>query len=178
MGRGTSTGARSLDDGTATARLSVASRTWRGALVLVLAAGYLGGSVVGDDHWWPFAPWRMFSTSTAPTGTVTASALEVQTASNPQWHGTGLNPANVGLNRAEVEGQQPELRADPDMLGSLAESHARLNPGSEPWTGVRLVRRSTVIEDRQPTGETISRVVVEWTVADGGHVVDQVVTTP
>lgn len=153
-------------------RLSRASRAWRAGMVVVLAAGYLGGSVVGDDHWWPFAPWRMFSTSTQPTGSVTVSALEITTADNPAWRGTGLNPANVGLNRAEVEGRQPQLRADPAMLATLAEAHARLHPGSQPWTGVRLVRRSTLIENRQPTGETTTRVVAEWTQAGGARLVD------
>ena len=157
-------------------RLGLPSKAWRAAVVLVLAIGYVGGSVIGDDHWWPFAPWRMFSTSTKPTGAVTVSAIEIQTASDPTWRGTGLNPANVGLNRAEVEGQQPELRANPSMLATLAESHARLNPGDEPWTGVRLVRRSTVIENREPTGETVTRVVAEWTEDGGARVVDEVVS--
>ena len=61
---------------------------------------------------------------------------------------------------------------NPTLLGAIATTHARLRPDGEPWTGVRLVRRSTVIEDRSPTGETRERVLAEWTVLGGGRLVD------
>lgn len=153
-------------------RLRRRGRAWRAALVCLLTVGYVSGSLVGDDHWWPLGPWRMFSTSTSPNAAVTVSALQVQVAGDPAWVDTGLNPPNVGLNRAEVEGRQNQILADPAMLATLAEAHARLDPDDEPWTGVRLVRRSTVLENRVPTGETRERVVAEWT-ADGGGVVVQ-----
>lgn len=152
-------------------RLGRRGRAWRATLAALLVVGYLAGSLVGDDHWWPMGPWRMFSTSTSPDASVTVSAIQVQVAGDPTWVNTGLNPPNVGLNRAEVEGRQFQIEDDPAMLGTLAEAHARLHPADEPWTGVRLVRRSTVLEDRSPTGETRERVVAEWTVADGGRLV-------
>lgn len=167
-----STAPREGATGSSVLRLSRRGRAWRAALVVTLTVGYLGGSLVGDDHWWPLGPWRMFSTSTSPNAAVTVSALQVQTATEPGWRDTALNPPNVGLNRAEVEGRQNQILADPGMLGTLAESHARLNPDDEPWTGVRLVRRSTVLENRAPTGETRERVVAEWTLDGGGVVVD------
>jgi hypothetical protein len=153
-------------------RLGVPGRAWRAALVVLLTVGYLAGSLVGDDHWWPLAPWRMFSTSTSPDAAVTVSALQVRTAAEPVWRDTGLTPANVGLNRAEVEGRHNQILADPAMLETLAEAHARLRPADAPWTGVRLVRRSTVLADRAPTGETRERVVAEWTVDGGGVAVE------
>ncbi|HZI97343.1 MAG TPA: hypothetical protein VFD41_07435 [Actinomycetales bacterium] len=154
-------------------RLGTGARAWRAVLLVALVAGFLGGSLVGNDHWWPFSPWRMFSTSTSPDASVTVSAIQVQVAGDPTWVNTGLNPENVGLNRAEVEGRQLEIEDDPAMLGTLAEAHARLHPADEEWTGVRLVRRSTVLEDRSPTGETRERVVAEWTASGGGRLVDQ-----
>jgi hypothetical protein len=154
------------------ARLGPVARAWRLVLVGALAAAFLSGSLVGDDHWWPFGPWRMFATSTAPTGAVTVSALQVTTADRDDWQDVPLNPWRVGLNRAEVEGRHDAVVADPTILGTLAEANARLRPDDERWTGVRLVRRSTLIENRAPTGETRQRVVAEWTAAGGPKVVD------
>ncbi len=48
-------------------RLPVIARAWRIALLALLTAGFLAGSAVGQDDWWPFSPWRMFSTSTGPS---------------------------------------------------------------------------------------------------------------
>jgi hypothetical protein len=142
--------------------LSAAGRRWRAAVLLGLATLFVLGSVVGQDDWWPFSPWRMFSTSTPPSGAVVAMALEVQTEADPTWRSTGLTPWNVGLNRAEVEGRIPQITSRPQMLGTLAASHARLHPHDAPWTAVRLVRRETVIVDREPTGEVRTREVASW----------------
>jgi hypothetical protein len=132
-------------------------------VLLAFATVFVLGSVVGQDDWWPFSPWRMFSTSTPPSGVVVAMALEVRTADHPSWRSTGLTPWNVGLNRAEVEGRIPQITSRPQLLGTLAESHARLHPDDAAWTAVRLVRRETVIVDRRPTGEVREREVASWT---------------
>jgi hypothetical protein len=148
-------------------RLGRAAKAWRTLLVLALAAGFMSGSLVGDDHWWPFAPWRMFSTSTAPSGAVVYMSLEVRDADGGGWRPEGLTPESVGLNRAEVEGRIPEITADPDMLGTLAESHARLRPDEARWVAVRLVRNASILVDRAPTGEVERRIVAQWERPDG-----------
>jgi hypothetical protein len=134
---------------------------WRAGLVLVLGAGFVLGSVVGQDDWWPFSPWRMFSTSTSPHGAVVAMSIERRTADGG-WEQAPLSPRSVGLSRAEVEGRVPQLTADPAMLGTLAATHARLRPDDPPWTGVRVVRNETVLADRRPTGEVRRTVIAEW----------------
>lgn len=142
--------------------LSAAGRAWRTALLLVLGAMFLLGSTVGQDDWWPFSPWRMFSTSTPPSGAVIAMSIEMRTATT-DWDRAPLNPRSVGLSRAEVEGRVPKLTERPEMLGTLAETHARLHPDDPPWTGVRVVRNETVLLDRKPTGEVREIVIAEWT---------------
>ena len=145
-------------------RLGVAARAWRVVVVLLLAAGFCAGSLVGDDHWWPFSPWRMFSTSQAPSGSVWSTGIEVQTADHPgRWQAAPLTPGNTGLNRAEVEGRIPQVEADPARLGTLAASHARLHPDAPAWTALRVVRRLIVVVDRKPTGEVRTEVLAEWT---------------
>lgn len=147
-------------------RLGPWSRAWRAVLVLVLAAGFMAGSLVGDDHWWPFAPWRMFSTSTPPSGSVVYMSLEVKDADDVDWRAVGLSPESVGLNRAEVEGRIPQIKADPSMLGTLAASHARLRPDDAPWVAVRIVRNASLLVDRAPTGVVERTVVAQWTAPD------------
>lgn len=145
-------------------RLGAVARTWRTLVVLTLTAVFCAGSLVGDDHWWPFSPWRMFSTSQAATGSVISTGIEVQTAERPgEWVRAPLTPENVGLNRAEIEGRIPQIVADPARLGSLAVSHAELRPDASAWTALRVVRRQIVVVDRKPTGEVRTQVLAEWT---------------
>ena len=144
-------------------RLGRLARAWRTAVVVALAVLFCAGSLVGDDHWWPFSPWRMFSTSQAPTGAVWSTGIEVQTAQAPgEWVRAPLTPENVGLNRAEIEGRIPQIEADPGRLGTLAASHAQLRPDAPAWTALRVVRRQIVVEDRKPTGEVRTEVLAEW----------------
>lgn len=142
--------------------LSLRSRSWRAGLLAILTALFVAGSLVGQDSWWPFSPWRMFSTSQAPTGAILAMALEVQTAADPGWRAVPITPWTVGLNRAEVEGRSAQIAADPSMLATLARSQARLRPTDARWTGVRLVRHETVIVDRRPTGHVRVTEVARW----------------
>ncbi len=140
-----------------------AGRTWRAALLLGLAGLFVAGSTVGDDPWWPFGPWRMYSTSQAPTGSVWSTSIEVLTVGDTTWRPAPLSPGNVGLNRAEVEGRIPQVVADPAMLGTLAESHSRLRPSSAAWVGVRVVRHHIGLVDGKVTGDDRAEVLAEWT---------------
>lgn len=131
--------------------------------MLTLIVLFCAGSLVGNDHWWPFSPWRMFSTSQAATGAVISTGIEVQTADAPgSWVSAPLTPENTGLNRAEVEGRIPQVTADPERLGTLARSHAELRPDTPAWTALRVVRRQIVVVDRVPTGEVRTQVVAQW----------------
>jgi hypothetical protein len=144
-------------------RLGTLARSWRAVLVLALSVLFLAGTFAGNDHWWPFSPWRMFSTSQAATGAVWSTGIEVQTADAPgEWVRAPLTPENVGVNRAEVEGRIPQIEADPTRLGTLAASHAALRPEAPAWTALRVVRRQIVVVDRKPTGEVRTEVVAEW----------------
>jgi hypothetical protein len=144
-------------------RLSRVGRLWRSVLTVVLLVVFCAGSLVGDDHWWPFSPWRMFATSQAATGSVWSTGIEVRTASQPtEWVRAPLTPENVGVNRAEVEGRIPQIEADPSRLGTLAASHARLRPRADAWVGLRVVRHRILVVDREPTGEVETDVLAEW----------------
>lgn len=146
-----------------TQRLRPAAKAWRAVALLTMTALFLGGTTVGDDDWWPFSPWRMFSTSTSPNGAVRSTFIQVRTAEAPQtWAQAPINPDNVGLNRAEVEGNLDRIARDPAMLGTLAGSHAKLRPDAPAWIGIRVVIRNYLLKGGGPTGEYRDDLVAEW----------------
>ncbi|WP_299039229.1 hypothetical protein [uncultured Pseudokineococcus sp.] len=152
-------------------RLGALGRAWRTAVVVVLAVGFGAGSLVGDDHWWPLSPWRMFSTSSSPSGAVRVFVLEVTTPTEPAWREVPINLGVVGLNRAELEGRWPLVQEQPEVLATLADAHARLQPEQERWDGVRLVRRSTPLVGGSPDREATSdQPLAVWTARDGAQV--------
>jgi len=158
-----STGETAGDTTVGVVRLGRVAKTWRAILTVVLVTLFCAGSLIGNDHWWPFSPWRMFATSQAATGSVWSTGIEVRTADAPtEWVHAPLNPENVGVNRAEVEGRIPQIEADPSRLGTLAESHATLRPNAAPWLGLRVVRQKIIVVDRKPTGEVETDVLAEW----------------
>jgi hypothetical protein len=144
-------------------RVSPAGRGWRLLLCLVLTALFLAGTAVGQDDWWPFGPWRMFANATPPSGSVISLRVEVQVDGDPAWQIAPLTPSAVGLNRAEVEGRIPQMTARPAMLGTLADSHARLRPKAPPWRAVRVVRNEVLLTDGVPNGATRDTVLAQWT---------------
>lgn len=143
-------------------RLPRAGRAWRVLLFAVLTSLFLAGTAVGQDDWWPFGPWRMFSTSTPPSSAVYALRIEVQTAGAAGWQPAALTPSSVGLNRAEVEGRIPEMTAQPAILATLARSHSRLRPDEPSWQAIRVVRREVLLADGAPTGAVREKTLAQW----------------
>ncbi len=137
------------------------SRAWRLGLLAGVAALLTYGTVAGQDDLWPFGPLRMYATSSGPTGAVSVVAIQVRHGTEA-WRDAPLTPGEVGMNRAEVEGQIGRIQADPRLLGELAAAHARLRPGDPAWSWLRLVRRSAQIVDRRPTGGTSDLVLLTW----------------
>jgi hypothetical protein len=138
------------------------ARGWRLALLLTLAVLFFAGTTIGTDAWWPFGPWRMFATSTAPTGSVAVLKIEIQKAGDPTWQPASLTPTSVGLNRAEIEGRIPQMTANPAMLASLIHSHAELRPKEPGWQAIRVVRSETLIANGAPTGQTRDTTLISW----------------
>lgn len=144
-------------------RLGRVGRAWRGAVLLVLTVLFGLGSAIGDDPWWPVGPWRMFSTSTSPDRAVVSTVIEVRTeASTQEWVPGAMNRWTVGVNRAEVEGRLDEIRENPAMLATLAQTRAVLRPHEPRWTAIRVIFERTHLQGGKPTGEITREVVVTW----------------
>lgn len=123
------------------------------AIVLLL----VGGSLVGSDDWFPLGPFRMYATSGRTTGAVRTAVLVAVDESGDE---VPLVAEELGLRRAELEGQLRRFRDDPDLLAALA-AHVEDARGVR-LVAIRLEEEVRPVVDRRPTGEVDRRVVVSW----------------
>ena len=142
--------------------LTAGGRKARSAAAALLVAALVASALVGVDDWFPLAPFRMYSTANSPNGEIAVVGLEVLEPGG-EWRRVALRPSTVGVSVAEVEGQLPRLVGDPELIGLLADAHARLHPDAPPWEGVRLLRLAQPLRDGAPEGERTREVLAEWT---------------
>jgi hypothetical protein len=137
------------------------SRTARGARLAataVVLALLLGGTVWGDDSEFPFGPFRMYSTRADPGQPVISTRVVGLTAAGEEIR---LSGGEVGLRRAEFEGQVDRMREDPSLLVSLAEVYAERHPDAEELVEVQVIHRRFELEDGRRTGEFTDAVIVD-----------------
>ena len=128
------------------------------AAELVILALLLAGTVWGDDDAFPFGPFRMYSTRNDPNAPVISTRAVGVTAAGEEIK---LSGGQVGLRRAEFEGQIPRIEAHPELLGLLADSWAEKNPDAEELVEVQVVQRRFELRDGTRTGAYDDIVVVE-----------------
>jgi hypothetical protein len=140
-------------------RLSPAGRRWRLAATAVVLVLTFGGSVLGDDSWFPVGPFSMYAGRADPDGLVDSIRVVGFTAGGEEIR---LSGGAVGLRRAEFEGQLPRLTGQPELLELLARAHAERHPDAESLVRVQVVQRSTRLVDGEATGGVTESVLVEW----------------
>jgi hypothetical protein len=124
----------------------------------VILALLLGGTVWGDDSEFPFGPFRMYSTRNDPDAPVISTRVVGRTAAGEEIR---LSGGEVGLRRAEFEGQVDRLRENPSLLASLAEVYAERHPGAAVLETVQVVQRRYELTDGLRTGDHTDVVVAE-----------------
>jgi hypothetical protein len=139
-------------------RLSRTSRWVRLAVTALVFAIVMVGTVWGDDADFPFGPFRMYSTRADPDAPVVSTRVVGLTASGDTVH---LSGGEVGLRRAEFEGQLPRIQAHPELLGLLAETYAERHPAAEPLVEVQVLHRRFELVDGQRTGEYTDTIVID-----------------
>lgn len=144
-------------------RLSPAGRRSRLAAVVVVLALVLAGTVWGDDDAFPFGPFRMYSTRNDPNTPVISTRAVGLTAAGEEVR---LSGGQVGLRRAEFEGQINRLREHPELLGLIADAFAEANPDAPELESVQMVHRRLELADGKPTGDYTDTVVVEFDLED------------
>jgi hypothetical protein len=120
----------------------------------------------------------MYSTRAHPDRPVVSTSVVGVTADGDEVR---LSGGEVGLRRAEFEGQLDRLTEQPELLGLLAESYATGHPDAEPLVAVRVVQRRHALDDGRRTGEVTESVLVDHNRSrcrPGGHPVSAPAVTP
>ena len=115
------------------------------ALVAVLA-----GTAWGQDDDFPVGPFRMYATAARPTGTVRVAELFGVRADGTR---VLLQAHDVGMRRAELEGQLPRFRKDPALLAALA---------TPAYVEIRLEERLRRVVDRRVQRDESRVLVASW----------------
>lgn len=118
-------------------RLGRAGLAWRAVALVLGATLALWGTVSANDDKWPFAPMSQFAFRTDPDGVVESTWIEAQTTEGRRVT-VPLYSRGVGIGRAEIEGQLPQLVKDPSRLQTVADAWHRLHPGSPQYTHLWL----------------------------------------
>ncbi|GAB3281477.1 hypothetical protein [Kineosporia babensis] len=139
-------------------RLSGRGLLWR---ALALAVGTLlivNGSVYGNDTHWPFASMGQFAFRVGDNDSIRSTFLAaVDEDGNLQR--VALSHNNIGIARAEVEGQQRNFILEPQMLSALAENYARRHPGSPELVQLWLCQDITELYKGRERGTSIETMV-------------------
>jgi hypothetical protein len=144
-------------------RLSPAARITRVVAGVAVLAVVLAGTVWGDDDTFPFGPFRMYSTRADPNAPVISTRVVGLTVGGEEVR---LSGGQVGLRRAEFEGQLPRIEAHPQLLGLLAESYTEKNPDAEELVQVQVVQRHFELSGGQQTGAFDDRVIVDYDLSE------------
>ena len=146
-------------------RLSPAGRLGRLIATVVVLALILAGTLWGDDDEFPFGPFRMYSTRADPNAPVVSTRTVGVTATGDEVR---LSGGEVGLRRAEFEGQLPRITEHPELLGPLADAYAEAHPSAPEFVAVQVVQRRYELVDGRQSGEHEDRVVVEHVLPGAG----------
>jgi hypothetical protein len=131
--------------------------------VFVVLALLLAGTVWGNDDEFPFGPFRMYSTRNDPNAPVISTRAVGLTAAGEEVR---LSGGQVGLRRAEFEGQIDRIRQHPELLGLLADAFVDAHPSAPELVSVQVVQRRFELSDGEPTGAYTDLVVVEYELED------------
>jgi hypothetical protein len=140
------------------AELAAPLRRACAAAAFVMVAGAIAGSVWGQDDHWPFAPFRMYSTTTPPSGSVFIPVFIGRTRAGDHVR---ITPSGVGMRRAEVLGQIRRIRADAHALQVYADAYARLHPDAAPLASLSLVYEIQHLRNGAPA-RFETRTIASW----------------
>jgi hypothetical protein len=133
----------------------------RAAATIVVSAALLAGTFWGNDRHFPFGPFRMYSVANRPDGRIRSAVVEVRTTHASAWL-QARTPGDLGMKRAEIEGQVDRFVAEPGLLRHLATAYERLNEGTT-VVAVRLRQETTQLRDGRPSGTVSIETLASWT---------------
>jgi hypothetical protein len=143
-------------------RLSRRGRNARLAACGLALAGLAYGTVLGEDDDFPFSPLTQYAFAADPNGSIPDLYIQADTTAGTSVK-VALTPAGVGIGRAEIEGQLPEIVADPSRLQGVADAQRRLHPDEPAFTHLYVRVRLTDLRNGVAIGEHTEQLA-EWVV--------------
>jgi hypothetical protein len=128
-------------------------------ITLTVTALIVATTFWGSDDFFPFAPFKMYSRSQSLDGEAKSTYAEAVDESGARFQ---LNERNTGFRRAELEGQMPRFRDDPELLGALAQAYEHANPDKPHVVLIEIVVYRYRLEDGVRTGEATETVELSW----------------
>ena len=132
----------------------------RAAASIVVFIALLAGTFWGNDRHFPFGPFRMYSIANRLDGRIRSAVVEVRTEGSSAWV-QARAPGDLGLKRAEIEGQVDRFVAEPALLRHLATAYERLNEEAT-VVAVRLRQETTLLRDGRPSGTVSIETLAMW----------------
>jgi hypothetical protein len=139
--------------------LSSAGRRVRMLPTAVVLAMLVAGTFLGQDDHFPFGPFRMYSIRNKHDGKVRGAVMEVVDAEG-RAAAVEIRSDQVGLRRAEIEGQLDRFEREPSLLRHLVHAYEELHP-SERIAVLRLYYETTRLANGQ-VGPVTRTLVAEW----------------
>lgn len=133
-----------------------------GAALVVLTAG----QVVDTNDWFPLGSLSQYATARDLDGTVRSVYLEADTADGRRVR-VPLDAREVGVGRAEIEGQLSRILADPSLLQALADARADLRPDRPALRTLHLMRSERQLRDGVEVGTPVVQELTTWQVPAG-----------
>jgi hypothetical protein len=140
-------------------RVGRTGRIVRAVVVVTVAVLAVAGSLYGQDDNFPFAPFRMYSTTDDPDRPVVEVLIFATDGRGRRFE---LNENNSGVRRAEVEGQLVKFVNDLSLQVAMADAWNEKHP-ADPVNKVEIVQRSHELSNGSPTGLITDSVLATWT---------------
>jgi hypothetical protein len=147
------------------AKVRPAGRALRITISMVVLALVTATTFWGGDDFFPFAPFKMYSSSMELDGWAGSTRVE---AVNEEGERFRLTEAATGFRRAELEGQKSRFVEDPSLLEYIAQAYEHTNPDKPELVTVEIIERRYRLEDGHQTGEVTDVVEASYT-REGGN---------
>jgi hypothetical protein len=138
--------------------LSMTGKVARLTAVVGVLGITLAGTIHGQDSWFPFGPFRMYSTRDSPNAPVKSTLMQGITAAGKRITITGVE---TGLRRAEVEGQLGRFEHDPELLQTVADDYQRRHSGTS-LEAIEIVNRDYGLRGGAATGHYTQTLLARW----------------
>jgi len=121
------------------------------------------GSARGDDDLFPFGPMNQYSFRVDPNGMIRSLWLEVDTTAHTHVRVDLSSALEVGVSRAELEGQLDRIITAPARLQQLAAAWGALHPDRPRLTELTVGQDVVLLRHGRAAGHRRD-VFTSWTV--------------